>query len=135
MLFRVAEKRGRLLLLVLKIPENLQGCHLDGIDIETWTNEQLADLLILGVRSIDVDIQDFHRIPSGTHIKLDSCFDDPHGLDDYIAPPIEVLRGVFANWWSQGADGVSTFNPTFLYQLRIRALLTSTVIVIKRTFA
>ena len=65
---------------------------------------------MLGVRSIDVDIEDFRRITAGTHIKLYPSFDDPHGSDGYVSPPLEVLRGVFANWWSQGADGVSTFN-------------------------
>ena len=110
MMFRVAEERGRPMLLVLKIPENIRGCHLDGIDIETWSREQLADLLILGVRSIDVDIQDFRRITAGTNIKLYPCFDDPHGSDGYVAPPLKVLRGVYANWWSQRPDGVSTFN-------------------------
>ena len=110
MMLRVAEERGRPMLRVLKIPENIRGCHLDGIDIETWSREQLADLLILGVRSVDVDIQDFRRITSGTHIKLYPCFDDPHGSDGYVAPPLKVLRGVYANWWSQRPDGVSTFN-------------------------
>jgi len=109
-MFHVAKKRGRPLLLVLKISENLQGCHLDIIDIETWTSKQLAGLLILGVRSIDLAIQDFRRITIGTNIKLHPHFDDPHGSDGYVSPPLEVLRGVYANWRNQGADGVSRFN-------------------------
>jgi hypothetical protein len=116
MMFRVAKKRGRPLLLSAKIPENIRGCHLDGIDIETWAGEQLVDLLILGVRSIDVDIQDFRRITTGTNIRLYPCFDDIHGSDGYVGPSIEILRGVFANWWSQGADGVCTFNWAYARQ-------------------
>ena len=112
MMFDVAKKRGRPLLLAVKIPENIQGCHLDGIDIETWVSEQLADLLILGVRSTNVDIQAFRRRTTGTNIKLYPCFDDAHGSDGYAGPSIsiEVIRGVYTNWWSQGADGVCTFN-------------------------
>jgi len=110
MMFEVAKKRRRPLLLAVRIPENIEGCHLDGIDIETWVAEQLVDLLVLGVRNFDVDIQAFRRITAGTNIKLYPCFDDVHGSDGYVGPPIEVIRGVCANWWSQGADGIYTFN-------------------------
>ena len=33
-----------------------------------------------------------------------------HATDACAHPPIEVFRGVFANWWQQGADGIQTFN-------------------------
>ena len=42
--------------------------------------------------------------------------DDYHTTDGYGRPtegrhaPIEFYRGVFGNWWHQGADAVQTFN-------------------------
>jgi len=36
---KVANKRGRPLLIGARIPENLEGCHFDGLDIETWVRE------------------------------------------------------------------------------------------------
>ena len=36
MLLEVEEKRGRPFLLAARVPENLQGCHFDGLDVETW---------------------------------------------------------------------------------------------------
>ncbi|SVC80356.1 uncharacterized protein METZ01_LOCUS333210, partial [marine metagenome] len=72
--------------------------------------EQLVDLFILGNRSFDVDIAAFRRISDGTGIKLYPCVDDHHATDGYLHPPIEVLRGVYSNWWHQGADGIQTFN-------------------------
>ncbi|MDQ1327643.1 MAG: Family 10 glycosylhydrolase, partial [Candidatus Poribacteria bacterium] len=36
--------------------------------------------------------------------------DDHHSTDGYRFPPIEFFRGVFGNWWQQGADSVVTFN-------------------------
>ena len=110
MLLKVARKRGRPFLLAARIPENLEGCHFDGIDPETWAQEELLDIFVMGCRSFDVDIPAFRRITEGTNIKLYSCIDDHHASDGYQWPPIEVMRGVAANWYQQGADGVQTFN-------------------------
>ena len=106
----VARARGRPLLLAVRVPENLMGCHFDGIDIESWARELLVDLIVMGCRSFDVDIPAFRRITAGTPIKLYPAIDDHHSSDGYMWPPIEVFRGVFANWFHQGADGVQTFN-------------------------
>ena len=110
MLQEAARKRGRPFLLAVRIPENLEGCHFDGIDAETWAQEELIDIFVMGCRSFDVDIPAFRRITEGTHIKLYPCIDDHHASDGYQWPPIEVMRGVAANWYQQGADGVQTFN-------------------------
>lgn len=110
MLLEVGRKRGRPLLLAARIPENLEGCHFDGIDAETWAREELLDIFIMGCRSFDVDIPAFRRITEGTNIKLYPCIDDHHASDGYQWPPIEVMRGVAANWYQQGADGIQTFN-------------------------
>ena len=110
MLLEVGRKRGRPLLLAARIPENLEGCHFDGIDAETWAREELLDIFVMGCRSFDVDIPAFRRITEGTNIKLYPCIDDHHASDGYQWPPIEVMRGVAANWYHQGADGVQTFN-------------------------
>ena len=110
MLLEVERKRGRPFLLAARIPENLEGCHFDGIDVETWAREELLDIFVMGCRSFDVDIPAFRRITEGTNIKLYPCIDDHHASDGYQWPPIEVMRGVAANWYQQGADGIQTFN-------------------------
>ncbi len=110
MTLEVEARRGRPFLLAARVPENLPGCHLDGMDVETWAREQLVDLFTMGCRSFEVDVAAFRRITAGTPIKLYCALDDHHSTDGYCAPPIEVLRGVFSNWYRQGADGVQTFN-------------------------
>ena len=110
MLLDVERGRGRPFLLAARVPENLEGCHFDGMDVEKWARERLVDIFVMGSRSFDVDIPAFRRITSGTDIKLYPTIDDHHSSDGYRHPPIEVFRGVIANWWSQGADGVQTFN-------------------------
>ena len=44
MLQEVARARGRPFLLAARVPENLPGCRLDGLDVETWAREQLVDM-------------------------------------------------------------------------------------------
>jgi len=55
----VARKRGRPLLLAVRIPENIVGCHFDGIDVETWGRENLVDLLVPGCGAAEIDIPAF----------------------------------------------------------------------------
>jgi glycosyl hydrolase family 10 len=106
----VARGRGRPMLVSAKVPRNLEGCRVDGFDVETWIQEKLIDMFTLGSRSMDVDVATYRRLTVGHNIKLYPCFDDHHATDGYRYPPIEVLRGVTSNWWQQGADGIMTFN-------------------------
>ncbi len=106
----VALKRGRPLIVAARVPETVQGCHFDGMDVETWIDERLVDILVLGDRSLEVDIPAFRRLTAGGHIKLYPSYDDHHSSDGYKAAPIEVLRGVASNWLRQGADGIHLMN-------------------------
>ncbi len=110
MLLEVGKQRGRPFLFAAKVPRNLEGCRADGFDVEQWAKEGLVDILTLGTRSMDVDIAAFREITAGQNIKLQPCFDDHHTTDAYQYPPIALFRGVFGNWWQQGADSVYTFN-------------------------
>lgn len=106
----VARRRGRPILLAARVPQNLPGCRVDGFDVELWAKQNLIDIFTLGSRSIEVDVEAYRRITEGRHIKLQPCLDDHHAPAGYRCPPIEVLRGTFANWWQQGADSAMTFN-------------------------
>ena len=112
----VARKRGRPLLLSVRVPETVPGCHYDGLDVETWARENLVDIFFLGSRSLTVDLAGFRRITEGRNIRLIPSLDDYHTTDGYGRPtegrhaPIEFYRGVFGNWWHRGADAVQTFN-------------------------
>ncbi|MCZ6678763.1 MAG: family 10 glycosylhydrolase [Candidatus Poribacteria bacterium] len=110
MLLEIERRRERPFLLAARVPENLVGCHFDALDVETWARQQLVDIFTLGVRSFDVDIVAFRQITVGTPIKLYPSIDDHHASDGYQNPGIEVFRGMAANWWHQGADGIQTFN-------------------------
>ena len=106
----VEQKRGRPVLLVARIPDNLIGCHFDGLDVETWVREHLVDFFVLGVRSYELAIDQFRTIVGDKPIQIFGTLDDHHCTDGYSWPPIEVWRGVVANWWQQGVDAIQTFN-------------------------
>ena len=67
--------------------------------------------IIIGTRSVQVDLAGFKQVVRDRHVKLYPCIDQHHSPDGYHAVPApEFLRGVAANWWHQGADGIATFN-------------------------
>jgi hypothetical protein len=106
-----ADKRGRPLLLAARVPDSVEGCHTDGLDIETWAREGLVDVLILGTRTINVDVASFRKAMAGAPVKLMPGFDSFHATDGYHGDQsLDLLRGVYGNYLHQGADGVGTFN-------------------------
>ncbi|MDO8685846.1 MAG: hypothetical protein Q7J78_04150 [Clostridiales bacterium] len=110
MLLEVEKKRGRPFLLAARIAENIEGNHFDGLDVETWMEESLIDIFVLGNRSFEVDIQGFRYAAKDKDIKFYPCYDTHHAPDGYMEPPIEIYRGAAANWLKQGADGICAFN-------------------------
>lgn len=109
MLLEVAGQRGRPLLLAAKVPQTVEGCATDGFDVHAWAEERLVDVLTLGSRTMDVDVEGI-RAAVGDEIQLQPCFDDHHATDGYRYESIEFLRGVFANHFQRGANSVVTFN-------------------------
>lgn len=111
MLQSQAAKRGRSFLLAARVPESVEGCHADGLDIETWAREGLVDVLILGTRTINVDVASFRKAMVGLPVKIIPSFDCFHATDGYHGDQsLDLLCGVFGNYLHQGADGVGIFN-------------------------
>ncbi len=109
-LLDIEAKRGRPLLLAARVPEDLMGCHFDGMDVEAWARDFLVDILVVGTRTANADIAAFRQITNETPIKLYPSFDDHHSTDGYREPDLEIWRGACANWWHQNPDGMHTFN-------------------------
>jgi hypothetical protein len=106
-----AAERGRPLLLAVRVADTVPGCHFDGLDIETWIADRLVDVVIVGTRSIVVDLAGFRQLTQDTPIRLYPCLDQHHSPDGYHAVENPAFyRGVAANWLAQGAAGIATFN-------------------------
>ena len=110
MLLDAAKKRGRPFLLAVRVPKSVEGAKQDGFDLESWARERLVDIFTIGTRSQEVDVASFLTIARNRDIKVQPCWDDHHASDAYQWQPIEFLRGVYSNWWRQGADSVVTWN-------------------------
>lgn len=109
MTLRLEKEQNRVILLSARVPETVEGCHIDGIDIENWAKEKIVDTLTLGTRSFEVDIPGFRRATKGS-VKLFPCFDAHHQSDAYADPALPIYAGVFSTWWDQGADAIALFN-------------------------
>ena len=112
-LLEIGTRRRRPCLLAARVPEDLAGCHFDGIDVETWVRKAIIDLLVIGARTARADVAGFRELTSGTEIKVYPSWDDHHSSDGYRHPALEVWRGVCANWWHHKPDGMHTFNLMF----------------------
>jgi hypothetical protein len=68
-------------------------------------------VLILGTRTIHVDVASFRKAMGGAPVKLIPSFDCYHATDGYHGDQsLDLVCGVFGNYLHQGADGVGTFN-------------------------
>lgn len=106
----VAKKRGRPILVAVRIPENIVGCHFDGYDVETWVRDKLVDILVPGCGASEIDVPAYRRLTAGTHVKVYPSWDPIHPTEGYRVPSVEYWRGLYSKWWALGADGVHVFN-------------------------
>lgn len=111
MLLELETKGRRPCLLAVRLPETIVGCHFDGLDVKTWIDDGLMDIISLGCRSFEVDIESFRSLTKT--LPIYPTLDAHHASDGYMDPGINVLRGGVANWFNQGADGIQTFNFTY----------------------
>ena len=106
----IAAERGRPLLLAVRVPENLVGCTFDGMDVSTWVDDGLVDILITGCGASDIDVPAYQRLVEGTHVRIYPSWDPYHPNEGYRQPPLAYWRGLYSKWWELGADGVHAFN-------------------------
>jgi len=111
-----AKQRGRPVRIALRVDENLVACRLDGFDVGTWVNEGLIDILIVGDSAFPggQDIQAFRELTQRSPVQVYCCVHHPHrtiGGSTYVrGDGTLVMRGLAANLWRQGAEGIYTFN-------------------------
>lgn len=107
-LLKIEKEQGRVVMLSARVPDCLDGCHEDGLDIEEWIKEDLVDCLTLGSRSFDIKVEEFRALSKD--IQIYGCYDPHHSVDGYLFPTLETLRAVWYTHLQRGADGVEYFN-------------------------
>ncbi len=107
-LLKIGEEQGRVIMLSARVPDCLNGCHQDGLDVEEWIKEDLVDCLTLGSRSFDIKVEEFRNLSKD--VQLYACYEPYHTVDGYFAPPLETLRGIWYSHLQRGADAIEYFN-------------------------
>jgi hypothetical protein len=114
MLDDVGKKKGRKLLLGVRVLQHLEGCLTMGFDIPTWIQDGVIDYIVPG----DIGFTDFNA-------KFEAFVRLARASDCYVYPQIQALMGyhhrdrvqspdhcraAVQNFYGAGADGFSTQN-------------------------
>jgi hypothetical protein len=108
----VGMKRGRPILVAIRVPDSTGFCRDMGLDVEKWMREGLIDILIttcyfrLNPWQYSVDLGHKHRV------QVYPCLSDSRVLGEtrFRRGSGESYRGRAMNAWTAGADGLHLFN-------------------------
>ncbi len=106
----IEKETGRVVMVSARVPDCLEGCHEDGLDIEQWLKEDLVDCITMGSRSFDIKVEEIKALSSD--VQVYAGYDTHHTVDGYTFPSLEVLRGVWYVNLVRGADAIEYFNWT-----------------------
>ncbi len=107
-LTEIGRRRGRAVLLGVRVPGTLAACNRIGLDVEAWLREQLVDRLLTGGGYV------CYSTPAEELIRLGHRFEVP--VYPCINCPANFklgggdLRAAAANLWWAGADGIYLWN-------------------------
>lgn len=111
------EEKGKPLLLNVRVPSTQTLCRRIGIDIATWLQDGLVDVMALGGGYITFDLPVAELIALGHKhdVPVYPClsqsglmYRSPRGTS--TKQPPEAWLGAASRLWSDGADGIYTFN-------------------------
>lgn len=105
-------RRGRPILVAVRVPDSVEFCRDMGLDIEQWLQRGLADLLVttcyfqLNPWEYSVRLGHKYGVP------VYPCLSDARveGESRFSRSSVECYRGRAMNAWAAGADGIHLFN-------------------------
>ena len=100
-----AKRRGRPLLIAARVPDTFGTCLDNGMDVVTWLEEDLTDLLIIGGGYAP------WSLPVETWVEAAR----PYGVPVYPCvnlgkESLPLVRGLASNWYRAGVDGLYFWN-------------------------
>jgi hypothetical protein len=109
---KVGLKRGRPILVAVRVPDSVGYCRSIGLDLERWLQEGLVDLMAV---SDYVRFQPWEPTIELGHkygVPVYPCLSESRMKDaaGKIRMTSEAYRARAANAWHAGADGIYTFN-------------------------
>lgn len=110
---KVGTRRGKPILIAVKVPDSADYCRTIGLDLETWLKQDCLDLLIPGGYFQINDWEASIALARRHGVKVYPSLDEPR-LKDKAANALRVAitgyRGRSASAWAAGADGIYFFN-------------------------
>jgi len=105
-------ERKRPILVAAIVPDSLQLSRNAGLDVETWIKEDLIDIVVpgLGYAPFSLPVDQFVGLAHAYGVKVYPCINRkaPQNVPDELVS--EGFRGLAANWYAAGADGVFFWN-------------------------
>ncbi|MFI4851237.1 MAG: family 10 glycosylhydrolase [Gimesia chilikensis] len=110
---REGQKRGKPILIAIRVPDSVEYSRVLGLDVETWLKEDLVDIMTvsgyfrLNPWSKSVQLGHHHEVPVYAGLS-ESRQKDQTARKVYAST--EGFRGRALNAWNQGVDGIYLFN-------------------------
>lgn len=117
LVLRESTRQGKPFLLMARVPSTPKFCRRIGIDINTWLQEKLIDVMSLGGGYItfDLPIEEMIILGKQHDVPVYPCLSQsglmyrpPRGRN--TKQPVEAWFGAAARLWKDGADGIYAFN-------------------------
>ena len=112
MLEEIGRKKGRKLLLSVRVPATLAECGPHGYDVVTYCREGLVDILCptdFILNDPHLPVEQFSELTKGTGILLMPTLHAPAGWNTGWSST-DNLRSLAHSYYAQGADGISVYN-------------------------
>ena len=107
----IGDDRGRPLLLAARVPDDFELSLGVGLDLKTWMQEGLLDLLIAGggYAPFTLPVEELTRVAHSYEVPVYPCINNP-GSDVMGSRALEKTRALATNWYAAGADGIYFWN-------------------------
>ena len=106
-------RRGRYLLLAIKVPDSAGYCREIGLDLERWLADGLVDLLVPGGYFQLNHWSETVALAHKYNVKFYACLPESRVRDEAgkkARASLESLRARALQAWTAGADGIEMFN-------------------------
>lgn len=109
---RVAEQRGRPLLVATRVTLSVEHSLGLGLDLESWLEEDLVDIVTVGggyaCLSMAPQVREMAQFIHSYDVPVYACISGSEMVGTHGS--VEAWRAAAMNVWEAGADGIYTFN-------------------------
>ena len=120
---RTAARRGRPIVLATRVPDTLQQSMHIGLDVKSWLQEDLVDILIPGggYAPFSLPVADIVNVARDFQVPVYPCINQGPALTfaGDRANFTTTTRALATKWYQAGSDGVYVFNLGTPFEYKI----------------